>query len=213
MLGKICSRFTVEDSSYSSCLFRAQMKLSKETPQAITHLTCSHIHCTLISTGPLSLLKEAIGKSTSNHFWTQTSVPPSVPLWLCQSCHSETDRSLFKMHQSPTLQQLNEKATIISDQNKSYSATFGRWRKWKLWSRKPMYYRLDQRQSGGVRGGGMCRESRNSMNFWPVRGQEGPGPGPSLMWFCCWCNKDLGTVTFAYVKKRRNLGLKSKRWI
>lgn len=174
MLGKICSRFTVEEGSYSSCLLRGQMKLSKETPEAITHLTCSHIHHTLISMGPLSLLKEAIGKTTSNHFWTQISVLPSAPLWLRQSCHSETDRSLFKMHQSPTLQQLKEKATIISDQNKSYSAAFGRWRKRRLWSRKPMYYRLDERQSwGGVRGwrgGGMCRKSRNGINFWPVRG-------------------------------------------
>lgn len=43
-----------------------------------------------------------------------------------------------------------------------------------------------------------------------MRGSEGPGPGPSLMQFCCLCSEEFGTAIFAYVKKKKNLGLESK---
>lgn len=115
--------FQVHGHEEQSCFSLSfQRKPSNKAPHAVTHLTHSHTHGTLTGTGLVSVLLKG-QETVSNHFWAYMS--PLLPLWPCQSCQGDTDRPLFKMHQSPPLQWLNEKATIISGWSKSNSAAFG----------------------------------------------------------------------------------------
>lgn len=113
-----------------------------------------------------SPLKEATGKTTSNHFRTDTS--PSALLWLCQGCQGETDRSLFNMHCSPTIRKQPSSLSKIN----SIQQCSGMWRKWRLQCWKSICCRLNQKEILGAGGVGVPCISA------PWGAKEGPGLVP-----------------------------------